>query len=41
MGEPFERAMGIVNGIMKPMGQALRESPIPPYQDYALRRDDR
>lgn len=35
MGEPFERAMGIVNGIMKPMGQALRESPIPPYQDYA------
>ena len=35
MGEPFERAMGIVNGIMKQMGQALRESPIPPYQDYA------
>ncbi len=35
MGEPFERTMGIVNGILKPMGQSLKESPIPPYQDYA------
>jgi hypothetical protein len=35
MGEPFERTMGIVNGILKPMGQSLRENPIPPYQDYA------
>jgi len=35
MGEPFERTMGIVNGILKPMGQSLKENPIPPYQDYA------
>ena len=35
MGEPFERTMGIVNGILKPMGQSLRVDPIPPYQDYA------
>jgi benzoyl-CoA reductase/2-hydroxyglutaryl-CoA dehydratase subunit BcrC/BadD/HgdB len=35
MGEPFERTMGIVNGILEPMGRVLREAPIPPYQDYA------
>jgi len=30
MGEPFERTMEIVNGILKPMGQSLKENPIPP-----------
>jgi benzoyl-CoA reductase/2-hydroxyglutaryl-CoA dehydratase subunit BcrC/BadD/HgdB len=35
MGEPFERTMAIINGILKPMAQLLKESPPPPYQDYA------
>ena len=35
MGEPFQRTMGITNGILKPMVQLLRENPEPPYQDYA------
>jgi benzoyl-CoA reductase/2-hydroxyglutaryl-CoA dehydratase subunit BcrC/BadD/HgdB len=35
MAEPFERTTAIVNGIMKPMAQLLKETPTPPYQDYA------
>jgi benzoyl-CoA reductase subunit B len=35
MGEPFERTMGIVNGILEPMRQTLTENPLPPYEDYA------
>jgi benzoyl-CoA reductase/2-hydroxyglutaryl-CoA dehydratase subunit BcrC/BadD/HgdB len=35
MGEPFERTVAIVNGILKPMARLLKENPIPPYEDYA------
>jgi benzoyl-CoA reductase subunit B len=35
MGEPFQRTMGITNGLLKPMVQLLRDNPEPPYQDYA------
>jgi benzoyl-CoA reductase/2-hydroxyglutaryl-CoA dehydratase subunit BcrC/BadD/HgdB len=35
MGEPFERTVAIVNGILKPMAQLLKENPTPPYEDYA------
>lgn len=35
MAEPFSRTVEIVNGLMKPMAQIWRDSPIPPYEDYA------
>jgi hypothetical protein len=35
VGEPFERTVAIVNGILKPMAQLVKESPPPPYEDYA------
>ena len=35
MGEPFERTMAVTNGMLKPMARLMRESPPPPYQDYA------
>ena len=35
MGEPFERTVAIVNDILKPMVQLLKENPIPPHGDYA------
>ena len=35
MGAPFERTMDIVNGVMKPMAQLWKETPIPPYEEYA------
>ena len=35
MGEPFERTMGIVNGILAPMSKSMEENPLPPYEEYA------
>ncbi|UCD56949.1 MAG: 2-hydroxyacyl-CoA dehydratase [Candidatus Hydrogenedentota bacterium] len=35
MGEPFQKTMGIVNDLLKPMAQFWEQSPIPPYEDYA------
>jgi benzoyl-CoA reductase/2-hydroxyglutaryl-CoA dehydratase subunit BcrC/BadD/HgdB len=34
MGEPFERTVAIVNNILKPMAQLVRENPVPPFGDY-------
>jgi len=34
MGEPFERTVALINGILKPMARLLKENPIPPYGDY-------
>jgi len=34
MAEPFGRTVAIVDGILEPTGQLLRENTIPPYQDY-------
>lgn len=34
MGAPFERTMAIVNDLMKPMSQFVRQNPLPPYEDY-------
>jgi benzoyl-CoA reductase/2-hydroxyglutaryl-CoA dehydratase subunit BcrC/BadD/HgdB len=35
MGKPFEKTMHIVNDLLKPMSQFLKENPLPPYEDYA------
>jgi benzoyl-CoA reductase/2-hydroxyglutaryl-CoA dehydratase subunit BcrC/BadD/HgdB len=35
MGEPFERTVAIVNNMLKPMAQLIRENPVPPFEDYA------
>jgi len=34
MGAPFERTMEIANGLLKPMAQIMKETPIPPYEEY-------
>jgi len=35
MGERFHRSIQIVEGVLKPMAQFWKDSPMPPYEDYA------
>ncbi len=35
MGAPFERTMGVVNNLLKPMSEFTLNNPTPPYEEYA------
>jgi len=35
MGKPFERTVDMIDNLLKPMSQMLKETPLPPYEDYA------
>ncbi len=35
MGAPFEKTMIVVNDLLKPMAQFLRENPLPPFEEFS------
>ncbi len=35
MGAPFEKTMAVVNDLLKPMSRFFKETPLPPYEEFA------